>query len=267
MLELKGGDFLRACTNIAESGAWIAAKGDDKENFFHKDRVLEEVDRTYATARLTHLLPHLDVLGAAVTRITVTEAQTALAQSWADWGLVRQRFEEVKNTLRRELSLVTLIALDPKEKAYYAPTEPLFGPAVHERFPDARDDIEESGKCLALQRNKAVVCHLMLAMEHALRALADKLGAAVHADDGKWLTWLVIANNMDPRIRSLPEGDEKVAWWEVQSMLTSVGKAWRNPSMHPAKTYDAQQAAKVFEAVKGFMHDLALVLEPERRFL
>ncbi|MEQ1617988.1 MAG: hypothetical protein ABL883_06550 [Terricaulis sp.] len=59
---------------------------------------------------------------------------------------------------------------------------------------------------------------------------------------------------------ALPEGEEKAAWWEVHSMLTSVGHAWRNPTMHPARNYDTAQAKKVFEAVKGFMNDLAALV-------
>lgn len=158
--------------------------------------------------------------------------------------------------LRKRYALI----LTSKERQLYDPPEPLFGQAVFDSFPDARDDIDEAGKCLALGRGKATVCHLMLAMEEALRVLATTLGAEVQDKNGKWLTWLTIANHMEPPIKNMPEGEAKERWWEVRAMLQSVGKAWRNPSMHPARSYDVAQATKVFEAVRGFMGDLAALV-------
>jgi hypothetical protein len=164
--------------------------------------------------------------------------------------------ERVKDQLMSRRSLLLTAA----EQLLYDAREPPFGARVEAKFQDAHDDIDEAGKCLALNRNKACVCHLMLAMEVALRLLATKLGASVQAADGKWLAWLIIANNIKPRIEAMPEGFEKVSWWEVHSMLSSVGRAWRNPTMHPAKTYDNAQAQKVYDAVKGFMNDLAALI-------
>lgn len=97
-------------------------------------------------------------------------------------------------------------------------------------------------------------------MEVALRELANKLGATVQDSHGKWLPWLMLTNNIEHKIKAMPEGPDKVAWWEIHSMLNSVGSAWRNPTMHPARSYDDAQARKVFEAVKGFMNDLASCL-------
>lgn len=168
-------------------------------------------------------------------------------------------FTQFRRTMRAELDAKTFIVLSPELASYMDKNEP-FGPEVEAKFSEAHDDIEEAAKCLALERNKAAVCHLMLAMEVALRTLASALGATVQDKDDRWLPWLVIANNMEPKIKLLPEGDAKTAWWEVHSMLTSVGRAWRNPTMHPAKSYDAAQAMKVFDAVKGFMNDLAALV-------
>jgi hypothetical protein len=172
-----------------------------------------------------------------------------------------QLFDEIEQFNRRfreDLEGMKFYYVRPELEAYYEDDAP-FGADVLKAFPQAADDISEAGKCLALGRNKGAVCHLMLAMEHALRALAIKIDASVQDKDGKWLPWLKIANNLEPKIRALPEGSEKVAWWGL-SMLSSVGRAWRNPSMHPAESYNEPQARKVFEAVKGFMQDLAALL-------
>jgi hypothetical protein len=49
---------------------------------------------------------------------------------------------------------------------------PLFGHAVHDAFPSARQDIKDAGNCLALDLSTAAVFHLMQVAEHGLRTLA-----------------------------------------------------------------------------------------------
>lgn len=171
--------------------------------------------------------------------------------------------DDIKVSLRNlqerffdELGQEKYLAVSADLAAIYENETP-FGDPVAAAFPDANDDIVEAAKCLALGRNKASVCHIMLAMEVALRLVAAKLSATVQDKNDRWLPWLTIANSMDTIITKMPEGEPKEKWWEVQTMLKSVGKAWRNPTMHPAKTYDAEQAKKVFENVRDFMGDLA----------
>jgi hypothetical protein len=270
MIDLRLGDLVEAATRLAQMGQML--------------RTVEMIGASKAGALNSESLSA--VLGAAEHLIKVaksadldaTEASAERLSTFID-GLKKTHITTGKlpndpqtvhtvehhvgvaaQTLKDQLKRKFVLLLSAHEARLFEPDQPLFGQGVHDKFPDARDDIEEAGKCLALQRNKATVCHLMLAMEQALRGIANKIGAAVQNKDDKWLTWLVIANNMEPKIRAMQEGPNKVVWWEVHSMLSSVGKAWRNPSMHPARSYDYPQATKVFEAVKGFMHDLASVI-------
>jgi hypothetical protein len=171
-----------------------------------------------------------------------------------------QAVDDITSRLQDELTTRCVLVVAQENRKYFEPSEPLFGPMVHAKIEAARDDIDEAGKCLALQRPKATVCHLMLAMEHALRLLADKIGATVQNADGQFLPWLMIANNLEPKIKAMPEGDEKTKWWEAHSLLWSVGKAWRNPTMHPAANYTDDQAKRVFDSVRGFMQELAVLL-------
>ena len=55
----------------------------------------------------------------------------------------------------------------------------LFGDDVARAFPSSKGDIDEAGKCLALDRGTACVFHLMRILEIGLQLLAAKLGISL----------------------------------------------------------------------------------------
>jgi hypothetical protein len=65
-------------------------------------------------------------LGAKITKLAVNDAIEMLPFS-KTWGAVRQRFDEISNTLRRELESTTVICLSSWEQEYFAPNNLLFG--------------------------------------------------------------------------------------------------------------------------------------------
>ncbi|MGQ3301215.1 hypothetical protein [Reyranella sp.] len=147
--------------------------------------------------------------------------------------------------------------VSPELAGYYGQKEP-FGPHVAKRFPDASEDLENAGNCLALEQSTASVFHLMRAMEVAVRVLATRLGITIHPKD----SWGLIVGRMDPKIRAMPDNTaakkrKKDAWSGVASNLHHVGQAWRNSTMHPKKTYTQSEAREVYEAVRAFMTNLA----------
>lgn len=268
MLDIKLRDFLEATQRIAQMRqAFMTLEDVDKPGMMNVAALgavmgaAEYVIKFAKDADLDSTLACAERLYDNVVALKMTQKQTGRIPAWQE--AIRDLEHHIASThqaLKDQLSARNALMLSAADSRLFDPKEPLFGPEVHLKFPEAADDIEEAGKCLALARNKACVCHLMLAMEVALRALAQKLGATVQDKDGKWLTWLMIANNMDPKIKALPEGKEKDDWLEVLAMLNSVGRVWRNKTMHPAKNYDAAQAKKVFNAVNGFMSDLAALV-------
>src|SRR3989442_11988820 len=60
----------------------------------------------------------------------------------------------------------------PQPEAKYFSQEALFGEMVYQTFPDARDDIKQSGNAIALDMGTAAVFHLMRAAERGIRVLA-----------------------------------------------------------------------------------------------
>jgi hypothetical protein len=124
------------------------------------------------------------------------------------------------------------------------------------------NDIEEAGKCLALNRNTACVFHLMRVMEVGLRAL----GASLHdprIDPKRNPTWDAILKKGDEEL--LKPLAQRAAEWQTDeaffstahASLRAVKDAWRNPTMHVERIYDDEAALEVWNAVRGFMRHLA----------
>jgi len=117
---------------------------------------LDDVSREYITNRLKSLPEYLEVLGARVTALTVQDADEAVRKSYAKWGTARDVFKEITNTLRRELSLTTILVIEQEQQRYFAPKEPLFGAEFAARFNTSGVfELDEAAKCLALGRSTA----------------------------------------------------------------------------------------------------------------
>ena len=55
----------------------------------------------------------------------------------------------------------------------------------------------------------------------------------------------------------MPRGPEKDKWSEALTLLVHVKQAWRNPTMHPKRTYTQAEADDIFRATRSFMQNLA----------
>jgi len=274
MFELKAGAFYKAASSIAETAAWIGAttqaNGPAMESLrhrklFHEDGELQDDDRIWVTGRLDVLQSYLDTLGARVTAIAVEDAKAQISSSVATWGTARQQFEEVRNTLRRELSLTTLLILAPKEQELYAPKEPHFGARVDSEFSTSGAfEIDEAAKCMALGRYTAAVFHLMRVMEVALDAVGRCLQIESPAKlDRSWGGILrlikdeITDRNKAKAGKSWVLSSDQAKFEGLVASLDAVKVAWRNPTMHVENKYLPEEAEHIFVAVKGFMRALA----------
>ncbi|MBR0833770.1 hypothetical protein JQ612_11250 [Bradyrhizobium manausense] len=178
-----------------------------------------------------------------------------------DCALLWHRPGAVANAFRAGLSGHISLILAPNKVGLFVQDEPIFGSDVFEKFGPAREDVEEAGKCLALDRGTAAVFHLMRALEVAVRMIAEKLGATVQDEHGRYLGWGLIANNMRSKIDAMtPGSDEQIRWYRVQQDLVAVNRAWRVPTNHPKETYTPDQAREVFDSTKAFMKELSLLV-------
>ncbi len=87
---------------------------------------------------------------------------------------IQVRARELRDVISSEMEDVLFLYVDSRHKEYYEGLS-LFGDEVEQAFPSSNYDIAESGKCIALNRSTAAVCHLMRVLEWGLRAMATKL--------------------------------------------------------------------------------------------
>src|ERR1700723_413509 len=95
----------------------------------------------------------------------------------------RQPLDELESDLRDllgrvqdEMKLRVFLHIPVDKARHFEPANPPFGQDVFDRFPSAIDDVYEAGNCLALDRDTAVVFHLMRVMEAGLKVLGKELG-------------------------------------------------------------------------------------------
>jgi len=195
---------------------------------------------------------------------TILRMLESLDDSECPMSYLASQAEELHGRIVDGLNYRTCFAIwGNKEKLYAAKL--LFGDDVAKKFPSASVDIEEAGKCLALDRGTATVFHLMRVMEVGLRALAKTLNDP-RLDPKRNPTWSTILQKGDEEVQK-PIAQRAPEWAahdhffsEAQANLRVVQFAWRNPTMHVEINYDPEKASDVMQAVKAFMRHLASVL-------
>lgn len=166
------------------------------------------------------------------------------------------RMDEVERAIRREMKGNVFFYVDRAKADFYRDAN-LFGPEVEKRFPGLSGDISEAGKCLALDRPTACVFHLMRVMEAAVQEFGGSLGVSLPQDKN----WQVILDQTNKAIKAMDSKDPKTRQYaEASAHLFSVKLAWRNAVMHPKDTYTTDEAKAIFDNVKTFLSDLAVLI-------
>ena len=159
----------------------------------------------------------------------------------------------IPNIVSHEMSTRFVLMVRPEFASFYSKGALLFGQEVLDGFSTAAADIEEAGKCMALERHNAAVFHLMKIMECGLRAVHACLGIGVPfvGNDRNW-------GNVLKRMETAIEGRGK-KWQEYELFqefyvfLRAVKDAWRNPALHVDRNYTPDEASAVLSVVQGFM--------------
>ncbi|NPD67326.1 HEPN domain-containing protein [Lichenicola cladoniae] len=223
-------------------------------------------------ARLRRFAGHIED-AATATEITLAKAASRrlinlLEEKDKNFGslqtgdvrMISHQVDQILASMCEEVHTRRFFCVSASMAELYDQSHHLFGENVHKSFPDSTYDLSEAGMSLALGRYTAVVFHLMRAMESALKAVANTLGATVHDKDGIFLPWGPIASNLKTKIDAMSKGDKQIAWYSLHAHFHSVGKAWRNQTMHPQQIYTEDEAKQVFESVKSFMKTLAPII-------
>jgi hypothetical protein len=192
----------------------------------------------------------LDSVPPHVMRINGRYAQGeySIAQAARDLEELRSRiFDQLES---RHFYFVPAAVLP-----YYTDRQ-LFGQPVEFVFPNAIDDIEDSGKCLALGQGTACVMHLMRVMEAGLKALAKELGIPYAPSWESYLTQIQNKIGLPRKRKTAKWKRDEPFFRDLSGDLMTVKQAWRNPTMHIVRKYSAEEAEEIFRAVKRFMQHL-----------
>jgi hypothetical protein len=208
--------------------------------------------------RIERILDSCETLDLKVSVACANEFLEKIEDEDFTTGGTQRLFQELSNTIRREMQTVLFFHVPSAQAEFYDKKE-LFGTKVSGRFPNLQSDIIEAGNCLALGRGTACVFHLMRVMESAVQEFGRVLG--ILAVDTK--NWQNILDEVNKAIKALPSRNSITpALSEAAANLYSVKLAWRNEVMHPKATYTLDEAKDVFRQVKLFMGNLVEVLPP-----
>ncbi len=184
----------------------------------------------------------------------LTEERTELATT-----LVK----ELQLDFQQELSQHLFLFVPAARKWMFLEPEKWFGEDVVAKFPDARIDMRDSGKSLALDQWTASVFHAMAIMEHGLRWLAGHVNIAL-SPIFALENWHNIIEQIESQIKAmkqLPKSQQDAGKIEFCSRAAShffaVKDAWRNHVSHGRGKYDEAEAIKVVHNVRDFMTVLA----------
>jgi hypothetical protein len=266
MLELKAGAFVSAAFEISGLASFIAGRSMDAGDLkiFKEDETLDKDDKLWLDGKLDHLPEHLATLNADVALLCVKDTKDLVARSWVQWKSIKDSLEQISKTMERELSLKTILVLQPEEVAYFAPKKPLFGQTYAEKFQtDGAFELDEAAKCLALSRPTASVFHLMRILELGIGAMSKCLEIRDPVKPAE-RNWAIILKKIkeDGIEKKWPTAADRMTgdgllFESLHASLDAVKNPWRNEAMHVVGKYTEDEAKHIFVAVEGFMRKLS----------
>jgi hypothetical protein len=268
MLRLKAAAFYTAGTRVREFWGRLEVLKKHAGPALGPDAAIDYILAKTFVTDFEPLPDELRTLGAVVT-LPAVERLLASLRTQAEkpgghytYGNLRDVLGHIHETLKDELSLVHVFAVETRYAKYYEGTEPLFGEEVATKFPSAAFEIDEAGKCLAFGRATASVFHLMRILEIGIRSIARGLEIPdpVKPAERNWGIILKgLRSGIDakwPHQANRMAGDGEL-FESLYASLDAVKNPWRNSTMHVESKYTPDEAEYIFGAVRGFMKKLA----------
>ena len=179
----------------------------------------------------------------AIHMITPTE-------KWAPTNdVLDENLVGVRKTIAAELRGVIFLRINKSDQRYYE-NESLFGADVEANFSDAKYDISEAGKCLALDRSTACVLHLMRVLELGLNSLANHFQVPF-----EHVNWDTVIGQVVTKIKTIADDPNRPATWredrqfysEVANQFRFFKDSWRNYAMHIHDKYTPEESLIIYE--------------------
>ena len=252
MRSIRAGGFVRHGNNLMTYCAPAAVFREFSRDFDATKNV-PEAARENPRERLRELQNDCEGFGLRVTLAGVTKLLGRL-DSPADYtfGDLERECGALQGRLMDELDSHLFLGVDVTRARFYE--DPLGGwESAIERFPSVSFDVEEAGKCLALDRGTACVFHLMRVLEPGLYTLARALGI-----ENVQINWQNAIDQIEKAIRDLPRADSRKTFYsEAAAHFVHVKDAWRNRATHSGQAYPVEKAEQVLVNVRSFMQLLA----------
>ena len=261
MLTLKGTEFYAAVTVLHNVTSHLATQRNSNPSYI-PTLPLNPDAVALTLSNLGALKVHTEVLEASVTKLAIEELEQALGKGLVTFDDLQGSLFQIDQTLRRELSLVTLLAMERGAAKMYEPVKPLWGDDVQAKFPSISYDIGEAGKCLALGVSTAAAFHSIRCLEAAIRALSRCLGIE-DPTTGAGRNWTNLLRDLKAAIDARwPKASDRFtgdgALFEaMHGALTAMQNPYRNSTMHLDQKYMPDEAKHIFEMVCGLMKKIA----------
>lgn len=170
--------------------------------------------------------------------------------------VVANDIENLQHQIHDHLRDHYYYAVTPASAALYSEPAP-FGAEVFERFPSAIQDLQDAGKCLALDQGTATVFHLMRVMEVGLKVLSRELDIPYAPSWESHLSQIQTKIGERHASKSRTWKKKEPIFKEMAGDLTAIKLCWRNPTMHIVRSYEPGEAREIFMAVQRFMQRMA----------
>jgi hypothetical protein len=234
--------------------------------------VMPPRDRLEQVERLTVLVEELTTIGMTGAAASVSrglellkaapevehEGKISCCISFEDRARIQTALSQGTSRVPDDLVGRVLLVIDPPKVCLY--NQPaIFGDEVFKAFSSANEDISEAGTCLSLDRGTACVMHLQRVIEVGLSALAAAVQVPKQNDWGSYLREIDVELTRRMKASGARSPDEQF-YAEAAVAIDHMRRAWRNPTMHPEKTYPTERAEEILDSVRSFMRHLATKL-------
>jgi hypothetical protein len=228
MLKFNASDFYKVTAAIQHTQTTIEARGlrSKTENPDKSITITPINDPQFIqtlSERCDKLVESLKVLGARLTLMAVQDMRWMIATETITFEALADAYKDINRTLKRDLTLVTLLSLDTKEQAWFEPRESLFGPDFANKRTKGAFELDGAAKCIALGRPTATVFHLMRVLEVGIHALAACLGVPDPIKPAEQNWGIILRNIMREGIeKKLPKAKDRMCWRSAYGIVTCL---------------------------------------------
>jgi hypothetical protein len=172
------------------------------------------------------------------------------------------RLEDLMLNISSDMRSSIFLMLPSDVRSLYEQAEPHYGREVEVGFPSLLYDIDEAGKCLALERSTAATFHSIRCLEAGFTAIWRYLGVP-DPITGYERNWSNRVNRVAEKIeekwpkKSGRMSDEAKFFDKIIGTFHGMQNPYRNNTMHFDEKYTVEEAEEIFLLVKGIMKRVA----------